>query len=781
MSDVSDRCRRREAPGRKALLAVVGLVAAGLMPLAGAPVTAAPAPSAVPPAGAPVVAHAADGTPTVFARGADDTVYRRTHDPEEDRWSAWASTGGKAVGDPVTARDLDKRPSLFVRRDDGHLWIQRQNADGGWSAWRDLGAPPGTTVAGAPAVVANDNTYSSPSPNAKGFVQGNTDGRLELFARGADDRIWHRVQNAPNATGWSAWEALPGTWAGNPTAVVGGDGRIAVLARKSDGRLRVTAQKGTSTQHDPLPGDNWSDWREIGTGHTGNVAVAVNTRKKGTLLQVFGNRSDGRLWTVTQTEPGTPGNPTGDWAADGGQRIGPAVSGRPVVVTHTDGRLAVFGVDAQDRVAYRTQTSGASATDPHGIWAAGWRTLDGLKARSVAVYSASRESSTSFGVFAVGKDSDTLHQRSRLALGARDGSREDVWLDWADLAPVGSGPCSGPGSLECLTIENAGLNLALSLENSLKPDTAVTRDPDRGFAWQQWALRPTDDPRGAVHVVNRAKGKCLDEDDDLLPPYHLVIADCDAERKEQLWYIEPVLPSDADKATETASAFRLRQRSEPDLCLTALAEDTWPHTAREVERIACDTDAENDHNTWRIGRGGVTAPGVLNLVLKQAAARCAVDPEEQKCAFVALRKPSAYRAAEGCVSGRVLYNQSPNRDAEYYVTWSRTTGTQFTFGRTVGVSIEFLSAEFSASFSWLQESTTGEQVQVHVPPKHFGWVELAPVLRETIGYWKITLDGHTWTVPGHNVSYAKDGTDGVDTYTVARSSKTPPTSGLCDA
>ncbi|WP_343243509.1 hypothetical protein [Streptomyces sp. SID8499] len=723
---------------------------------------------------------AADGEATLFARGSDNTLYRRVHHQEDDSWSPWTSTGGTAAGDPATAHDLNKRPSLFVRRADGHLWVQRQNADGGWAAWSDFGTPPNTTVAGIPAVVANDNTYSSPSPNAKGYVQGNTDGRLELFVRGADGHVWHRVQKAPNGTSWSKWEALPGTWAGSPTAVVGGDGRITVFARKDDGRLRLTAQKKPSTSQSPLPADNWSAWTEIGTGYTGNVAVAVNIRKSGAKLQVFGNRNDGHLWTVTQSQPGTPAKPAGVWAA--GKKIGPAVPGRPVVVTHTDGRLAVFGVDAENRVAYRTQTSSASGTDPNGIWGAGWRALDGEKVQSVAAYSAQRGNSVAFDVFAVGKDSDTLYQRSRLSLGDRDGSREDVWLDWTDLAPIGSGPCSGPGSLDCLTIESADLKgMALSLENSLKPDTAITRDPYRGLPWQQWSLRPTDDKFGAVTIVNRSKGKCVDEDDDVLGPYHLQLADCDPARKQQMWFIEPVLPANADKGTQTASVFRIRNRFDTERCLTALAADVWPHTARKVERIECDTDSDNDHNTWRLGNGGATAPGVLNVVLKQAAARCASETSANKCEFVALQQPSAYRAAEGCVAGRVLYNQSPGRDAEYYISWSHTTGTQFTFGRTVGMSIEFLSTEFSASFSWLQESTKTEQVQVHVPPKQFGWIEIAPVLRETIGYWKITLDGHTWTVPGHNVSYAKDGTNGATTFTVARTAKTPPNSGHCDS
>ncbi|MER7909070.1 hypothetical protein [Streptomyces sp. NPDC096068] len=733
------------------------------------------------------MATGTNGGALVLVRGADGTLYRRAHDPEKNKWGSWADTGGKAAGDPVTARNLNKRTVVFVRRDSGRLWYQRQQSDGAWSEWSDLGTPPGTTAAGAPTVVANDNTYSSPAPNEGGVVRGNTDGRLELFVRGADDQIWHRVQNAPNGTSWSAWEALPGTWAGNPTAAVAGNGRISVFARKSDGRLRVTAQKKPSRPNTPLPSNNWADWKEIGTGHTGNVTVALNNRKKGTFLQVFGNRSDGGLWTVTQSEPGTDQNPAGNWATGSAQRIGPEVPGRPAVIAHSDGRLAAYGINADGYVAYRTQTSSSTQDAPNGIWAAGWKALGDRKADSFAVRSALQGTTTAFDVFAIGKGTTTLYQRSRLSAGTGDGSREDVWLDWADLSPVGEGPCSGPGSLECLNIESAGLGFVLSLGSTIDPDANVTRQPQRNLPGQKWALKKTDDPRGAVAIVNEMKGKCLDEGDDVVSPFHLVIAACDPERKEQMWFIEPVLPKGADAGKDTASTFRLRHRSDPESCLTALAEDAWPHTAKEVELIDCDTDAENDHNTWRFGNKVIglgqttpTAPGVLDIVLQQAGERCAADPETNTCEFVALETPKAYKAAGGCVAGQVLYNQSPDRDAQYTISWARMTGTQFSFGRTLSLSVGVMSTEFSLNFSWLQEKTKTETVQVPVPPKQFGWVEISPVLRETIGYWKIALDGHKWTVPGHNVSYAKSGTSGVETYLVPRTSDTPPHGEHCD-
>ncbi len=780
---------------RRGALTVATALAVGLLaPLGVAPAGAVSAPAApsVPAAaasvGSPVVATGTNDGALVLVRGEDGTVYRREHNPEKNTWSAWADTGGKAAGDPVTARNLNKRTVVFVRRDSGRLWYQEQQADGAWSEWSDLGTPPDTTAAGAPAVVANDNTYSSPSPSKEGVVRGNTDGRLELFVRGADNQIWHRVQKAPNGSGWSNWEALPGTWTGNPTAVVSGNGRISVFARKSDGRLRVTAQKDPSTPDTSLPANNWAPWAEIGTDYTGNVTVSLNNRKKGTFLQVFGNRSEGGLWTVGQSEPGTAKNPTGTWATDKAQRIGPAVPGRPVVVAHSDGRLAAYGINADGYVAYRTQTSSSTQDAPNGIWAAGWKALSGRKADSVAVRSGPQGTTAALDVFAIGKGTTTLYQRPRLSVGAADGSREDVWLDWADHSPVGSGECSGPGSLECLNIESAGLHSVLSLGSTIDPDANVTRDPQRNLPGQKWALKKTDDPLGAVTIVNRTKDKCLDEDDDLVSPYHLVIAPCDPERKEQMWFVEPVLSKGADAGKELASTFRLRHRSDPESCLTALAEDVFPHTARYVELIDCDTDAENDHNTWRLGNKSVspgettaTAPGVQDIVLLQAAERCAADPEANTCEFVALETPKAYKAADGCVRGQVLYNQSPDRDAEYYVNWSRMSGTQASIGGTVGFSAEVVSAEFRLDLAWMQEETKGEQVQVHVPPQQFGWLEIAPVLRETIGYWKVTLDGHKWTVPGHNVSHAKNGTSGVKTYLVPRTSDTPPQGGHCDA
>lgn len=734
------------------------------------------------PPGNPVATGAADGTVTVFARGADGVLHRRVQDREDGGWSPWADTGGKLEGDPVVAHELNQRLSVFVRRADGHLWRQSQSGDDTWGGWADMGSPPGTTVAGAPVVVADDNVAGTAAPGNDGVVAGNTDGRLELFVRGGDGHLWHRVQKASNGTSWSKWEQLRGTWAGSPAAAVAGDGRITLVGRKPDGTLKVTAQKVPSSFGTPLPDNNWPDWKEIDKGFTGNVALVGNNSDKGTLFQVFGNRGD-KLWTLTQTTPGKKAKPAGVWATAKHVKLGPAVQGRPVVAAHPDGRLAVYRVGTDGSVVYRTQSKAADDNSVNGNWPAGWPALDPLKARSVTTIATTREGSASFDVFAVGKGSDNLYQRRRLATGDGAGRRKDVWLEWADLAPIGSDSCAGPGSLDCLTIRNSGLDLALGLESVFRPDSYVTRGMGGALGWQKWALRPTNDAGGAVALYNTFRKKCVDQDGSVVGPFPLRLADCDPSSRQQQWTIEPVMPPGADKLTTTPTDFRLRHGGETDRCLTALDHDVLFYDSKRVYLISCNTDDDNDHNTWKLGNNaGTTSPGVLGVVLKQAAHWCGLVPEATKCTFVPVPDPptAAYQAAQGCVAGRVLYNPSTDHEVEYYVNWTSSSGTEFTFGGNVGIGGKdgALSLGFNASMTWLQQESTSEQTQIHVPPQHFAWVEIAPVMRETVGYWKIPLGGE-WTVPGHNVSYAQNGTNGVDPLIVPKSSKTPPLSGHC--
>ncbi|HEX5407877.1 MAG TPA: hypothetical protein VFX16_36895 [Pseudonocardiaceae bacterium] len=81
-----------------------------------------------------------------------------------------------------------------------------------WSGWEDLGG-----------VIVTGPTVSSWAHN-----------RLDVFATGTDNHLWHKWWNGTN---WSGWENLGGTIIDNPAAVSWGPNRIDVFARGTDNHL----------------------------------------------------------------------------------------------------------------------------------------------------------------------------------------------------------------------------------------------------------------------------------------------------------------------------------------------------------------------------------------------------------------------------------------------------------------------------------------------------------------------------------------------------------------
>jgi hypothetical protein len=80
-----------------------------------------------------------------------------------------------------------------------------------WSGWESLGG-----------VITSDPSVSSWNS-----------GRLDVFARGTDNALWHKwYQN-----GWSNWESLGGVLTSAPGAVSWSNGRIDVFVRGTDNAL----------------------------------------------------------------------------------------------------------------------------------------------------------------------------------------------------------------------------------------------------------------------------------------------------------------------------------------------------------------------------------------------------------------------------------------------------------------------------------------------------------------------------------------------------------------
>jgi hypothetical protein len=190
-------------------------------------------------------------------------------------------------------------------------------------------------------------------------VAANFDGRLEVFARGTDDGLYHMWQLAPGA-GWSGWETLDGALASAPVVAANADGRLEVFARHVDNALYHKWQLN--------PGGDWSpDWvslagvLDVDTERSGITAV-LNVDGR---LEIFAIGDDRDLIHTRQVDAG--GEQWEEWQSKGG-----GITSAPVVAQNADGRLEIFvrGPAPSGELRHIWQES------PGGSWSS-WESLSG--------------------------------------------------------------------------------------------------------------------------------------------------------------------------------------------------------------------------------------------------------------------------------------------------------------------------------------------------------------------------------------------------------------------
>jgi hypothetical protein len=85
----------------------------------------------------------------------------------------------------------------------------------------------------------------------------NADGRLEFFARGYDNALWHIWQDPTSGNGWSDWSSLGGgPLRGDPVVFQNLDGRLEVFNLSADLALWHIYQTALNS--------DWSDWASLG-------------------------------------------------------------------------------------------------------------------------------------------------------------------------------------------------------------------------------------------------------------------------------------------------------------------------------------------------------------------------------------------------------------------------------------------------------------------------------------------------------------------------------------
>ncbi len=271
----------------------------------------------------------------------------------------------------------------------------------------------------------------------------NKDGRLELFARGTDNALWHKWQTAPSAGPWSGWASLGGVITSDPVVVSNADGRLEVFARGTDNAVWHKWQV--------TPGGAWSAWNSQGGVITSNIAAIRNTDGR---LEIFARGTDNALWFKWQMNPSA--GPWSGWASLGGK-----ITTEPVAALNADGRLEVFARGTDNAVWHRWQMNPSA-----GPWSA-WSSLGGVITSNIAV---ARNANGRLEIFARGTDNALWHRW-------QTNPSAGPWSGWASLGGVIT---SDPA-----TVQNADGRIEVFARGT---DNAV---------WHKWQSAPSSGPWSA--------------------------------------------------------------------------------------------------------------------------------------------------------------------------------------------------------------------------------------------------------------------------------------------
>jgi hypothetical protein len=241
----------------------------------------------------------------------------------------------EGLGDPVAAQNRDGQIEVF--------WVYNNSS-------REL------------YHILYDRTFVPPpqsfggqwGPNSRPAIAQNVDGRLEVFMIDENNVLYHIWQdivasNKPTVSWSTKWVPLGEPLYGDPVVVLNADNRLEVFAIGKNNQLFHSWQK--------TPGDSsqYSVWDPVGkaTGWSLRRRPAVSLNPDGTLEAFMLDTSD-TLWHTWQTSQTSGPWPT-DWSSFGKDQF--PVTGNPALGRWNDGRLDLFMKGLDGRVCHRWQIS----------------------------------------------------------------------------------------------------------------------------------------------------------------------------------------------------------------------------------------------------------------------------------------------------------------------------------------------------------------------------------------------------------------------------------------
>ncbi len=163
-------------------------------------------------------------------------------------------------------------------------------------------------------------TYGVPWESLGGYLTSGpavaswSPGRLDIFARGGDNALWHLWYDH---NGWHPWESLGGYITSDPAAVSWSNGRLDIFARGGDNALwHLWYENG------------WRSWESLGGYLTSSPGVASWAPGR---LDIFARGGDNALWHIWYENGWRP------WEWLGGE-----LTSAPDAVSWGHGRLDIF-------------------------------------------------------------------------------------------------------------------------------------------------------------------------------------------------------------------------------------------------------------------------------------------------------------------------------------------------------------------------------------------------------------------------------------------------------
>jgi len=192
---------------------------------------------------------------------------------ESPGWSSIDHPGPPLGGNVTACATGVDRIHLLAVGADNRMHVQSSTEVGGWTDWVELDGDGRFELGATPGVVSR------------------MPGRLEVFCRGLDGKVWLNVLPGPVSEDWTGWFPIEhaGPVAGNVAACTASADHIQLFA--------VGTDEAVITQH-WLDDRGWSDWSRIDARAFLDIATPVAVSRQLGRFEVFCRGTDRHVWST---------------------------------------------------------------------------------------------------------------------------------------------------------------------------------------------------------------------------------------------------------------------------------------------------------------------------------------------------------------------------------------------------------------------------------------------------------------------------------------------------